>query len=261
LRGVIYWVVIKVLIIYSWFKNDIIIDMKSKITHKTYKSLKGTSRYRTIVKNSILYGNISTEKGCKFIDVICSGNIKLGRFVSLNGPGTRVSSRIEGIEIASFSSIASNVIIQEDYHRMDKISTYFMNKNIFNKDIKEDIYSKGKIIIEEDVWVGSNSVVLSGVTIGRGSIIGAGSVVTKNIPRYSIAAGNPAKVIKMRFPNEIIEKLESSKWWEFDIDTLKRYKEDFNKNLFEEANIFEDVLRENELQANNCCDHKYRTES
>lgn len=80
----------------------------------------------------------------------------------------------------------------------------------------EDIFSKGNIIIGDDVWIGSNSVILSGVTIGRGSIIGAGSVVTMNIPNYSIVAGNPARVIKSRFSNEIVDYLEDLRWWEWD---------------------------------------------
>ena len=60
------------------------------------------------------------------------------------------------------------------------------------------VHTGGRIIIEEDVWIGSNCNILPNVLIGKGSIIGAGSVVTKNIPEYSIAAGVPAKVIKSR---------------------------------------------------------------
>ena len=64
--------------------------------------------------------------------------------------------------------------------------------------IKEQGYREADIIIEDDVWIGANSVITSGVHVGKGAIIGAGSVVTKNIPSYAIAAGTPAKVIKQR---------------------------------------------------------------
>ena len=90
---------------------------------------------------------------------------------------------------------------------------------IYRDNLKSDYISKGNVIIEEDVWIGSNAVILSGVRIGRGGVVAAGSIVTKNVPRYSIVAGNPAKVIKYRFDEETIRKLESSEWWHW-----SRYK-------------------------------------
>ncbi|USK59573.1 CatB-related O-acetyltransferase [Peribacillus asahii] len=241
MREEITYLIKKIIIVSSFFRKDISVDFRSLISPQTYRGIRGTNRFRTIIRNSVLSGNLSTGIGCRLFNVYCSGNVELGRFVSLNGPGTRVASRLSGIKIGSFTSIASNVVIQEDYHRYDKVSSYFMNQNIFKEDSVTDKFSKGPIVIEEDVWIGSNSVVLSGVTIGRGSIIGAGSIVTKDIPRYSIVAGNPAKVIKRRFPEHVISKLESSRWWEFDIETMRKFKEDFNKNLLEESNIFEEV--------------------
>jgi virginiamycin A acetyltransferase len=73
--------------------------------------------------------------------------------------------------------------------------------------------SKGDIIVENDVWIGSKATILSGVTIHSGSVIGASSVVTKDVPPYSIVAGNPAKVVKYRFPHDIIKKLLHIAWW------------------------------------------------
>nr|WP_249315569.1 CatB-related O-acetyltransferase [Bacillus sp. FJAT-49711] len=116
-----------------------------------------------------------------------------------------------------------------------------MNNNLFNKGIEKDIYSKGKIVIEEDVWIGSSSVVLSGVRIGRGSVIGAGSIVTKDIPRYSIVAGNPARVLKKRFEDHIIDALEECKWWELEPSEMEKIEAFFNANLHE-IKSKEDVL-------------------
>jgi virginiamycin A acetyltransferase len=220
------------ILILKFFRRDISVDFFSDIRHSNINKILGLKDYKVSINKSTLVGDISIGYGCKIDRTICSGNIKIGRFSSLNGPGTRISSNMYGVEIRSFSSIAPNVIIQEDNHRMDKVSTYYMNNNVFMNGIEKDISSKGKIIIEEDVWIGSNSVVLSGVKIGRGSIIGAGSVVTKDIPRYSIAVGNPARVIKLRFPKKIVERLENSKWWEWDIDKINQHKEDFNKDLY-----------------------------
>lgn len=109
-----------------------------------------------------------------------------------------------------------------------------MNQNIFKNGIEEDICTKGEIVIEEDVWIGSNSVILSGVKIGRGSVIGAGSIVTKDIPRYSVVAGNPAKIVKMRFSKIIINALEMSQWWEKEINYMLENKNYFRQTLSEE---------------------------
>lgn len=70
-----------------------------------------------------------------------------------------------------------------------------------------DALSKGDIIVEDDVWIGLNAMILSGVTIHQGAVIATGSVVTKDVPAYAIAGGVPAKVIKYRFPEEVIEEL------------------------------------------------------
>ncbi|WP_433773043.1 CatB-related O-acetyltransferase [Bacillus wiedmannii] len=113
----------------------------------------------------------------------------------------------EELYIGDFVSIANDVIIQlGGNHDLDKVST-FPFRTILNMD-KEDIaWSKGPVEIADDVWIGSRALILSGVHIGQGAIVAAGSVVTKNVPPYSIVGGNPARVIKYRFSNEIITQL------------------------------------------------------
>ncbi len=212
-------------------KKNIKIDKLNYTTSP--KTLLKLPKYKNevIINKASLSGDLIIGEGCKFLNELsCSSKLELGRYVSVNGPGTRLASKINKIKIGSFSSIASNTIIQEYYHKYDRISTYYMNSNIFEESNNEDIYSKGEIVIGEDVWIGSNTVILSGVNIGRGTIIGAGSVVTKDLPPYVIAAGNPVKVIKKRFSNEVIDLLEKIKWWEWDIDKIKRNKNIFNYN-------------------------------
>ena len=192
-------------------------------------------KYNLLITDAIGISYKSIKKcgdNCRVLGPVhLSGNIQINRYTSINGPGTRISSKINPIKVGSFCSIASNVIIQEYYHRYDRMTSYFINQNIFNLDMKEDIYSKGSIVIEDDVWIGSNSVILSGVKIGRGSIVGAGSVVTKDVVKYSIVAGNPAKLIKMRFGNNTISYLEKLKWWTWRLDKIKKSKDLFNKKL------------------------------
>lgn len=80
---------------------------------------------------------------------------------------------------------------------------------------------KGDIIVENDVWIGAKSTIMSGVKIQNGSIVGANSVVTKDVPPYSIVVGNPAKVVKYRFTEKQIESLLKIKWWEWTEDRIK----------------------------------------
>ena len=81
--------------------------------------------------------------------------------------------------------------------------------------------SNGSVIIGSDVWIGANADILSGVTIGDGVIIGTRSVVSKNIPPYCVAVGNPAKVVRKRFSDDQITKLLEIKWWNWDDDRIK----------------------------------------
>lgn len=87
--------------------------------------------------------------------------------------------------------------INRDDHRFDIIGETIWNSG------RGDEY---KIIVEDDVWIGNGAIILSPVRIGRGAIIAAGSGVTEDIPQYAVVAGNPARVLKMRFtPEQIVE--------------------------------------------------------
>ena len=77
------------------------------------------------------------------------------------------------------------------------------------------------IVIGHDVWIGARAIILDGVVIGNGAIIGAGAVVTSNVPPYAIVGGVPARVIRHRFTPEQIESLESSQWWDWDLNLLR----------------------------------------
>ena len=128
-------------------------------------------------------------------------------------------------EIGKFTSIADNCFIGCSSHPTNWISTspvFYKGKNILNKNFCFLEYeSNKKTIIGNDVWIGCNVLIKSGVTIGDGAIIGMGSIVTKNIEPYSIVAGNPAKHIKYRFDEDIIEKIQNIKWWELDEKQLE----------------------------------------
>lgn len=112
----------------------------------------------------------------------------------------------EKLIIGSFVSIAEDVLfILGGNHNIETFSTYPFKVMFLGA--KREAWSKGPIIVEDDVWIGARSLILSGVKIGKGAIIAAGSVVTKNVPPYSIVGGNPAKIIRFRFEDDIINEL------------------------------------------------------
>lgn len=80
---------------------------------------------------------------------------------------------------------------------------------------------KGDIIVENDVWIGATSTIMSGIKISNGAVVAGGSVVTKDVPPYAIVAGNPAKVVKYRFTEEQIEKLLKISWWNWEEQKIK----------------------------------------
>lgn len=129
------------------------------------------------------------------------------------------NKQIERLKIGSFCSIANGVkFYLGGNHDYQTISSYPFKVKMFRINIIETT-TKGPIITEDDVWIGMDVIILSGITIGKGSVIGAGSVIVSDIPPYSIVGGNPAKIIKKRFNDEVINYLIS-------IDLTKI---DFNK--------------------------------
>ena len=113
----------------------------------------------------------------------------------------------EKLVIGNYCSIAAGTkFILGGNHELSNISTYpFKNKCIDSSIIEGT--TKGHIVLGDDVWIGSNCLILSGVKIGQGAVIAAGSVVVKDVEPYSVVAGNPAKIIKYRFSDEVIKKL------------------------------------------------------
>lgn len=121
----------------------------------------------------------------------------------------------EQLIIGNFVSIAEDVrFILGGNHSYEGFSS-FPFKHFYWDQSKPEAVTKGPIVVQDDVWIGYGTLVLSGVTIGQGAVIAAGSVITKDVPPYSIVGGNPARVIKYRFEPEVIDKLCA-----FDFSTL-----------------------------------------
>lgn len=133
-----------------------------------------------------------------------------------------VSNRTPGnhLTIGRYCSFAYDThILLGGEHRVDHVTTYrFGTYPPFNEwftPADETVRGRGGVTIGNDVWVGHQGLILSGVTIGDGAVIGAGSVVRSNVPPYAIALGNPARVAGFRFPKEQIEALLRIRWWDW----------------------------------------------
>ncbi|WP_061248281.1 CatB-related O-acetyltransferase [Leptospira alstonii] len=123
--------------------------------------------------------------------------------------------------IGKFCAIATGVkfIMNGANHKMNAFSTYpfAIFGNGWEKAAPQpgDLTDKGDTIVGNDVWIGTNAIVLPGIKIGDGAIIGTYSVVSRDVPPYTIAAGNPAKLVRERFSPEVKEKLLRLKWWDW----------------------------------------------
>lgn len=126
----------------------------------------------------------------------------------------------EYIEIGNYCSIAGEVhFVMGGEHDYKRLSTFPFSEKIYHNGL--DGICKGPIIVRDDVWIGFGSIILSGVTIGQGSVIAAGSIVTKNVPPYSVWIGN--RVQKKRFSEEIIQYLERMDFSKLDPEKYKEY--------------------------------------
>jgi virginiamycin A acetyltransferase len=127
------------------------------------------------------------------------------------------------LKIGNFCSIGPNVVILlGGEHRPDLITTFPFNcvlKEYAN--VPGHPTTKGDVVIGNDVWIGANALILSGVQIGDGAVIGACAVVTKDVEPYAIMAGNPARIIGKRFDQETISSLLRIKWWNWEIQQIK----------------------------------------
>lgn len=190
--------------LYRQIKKIVLAKRWKKLNSHNFLKLKNPLDYKNIIAGKYSYG---------VVDALFNSNTG------------------EKLYIGNYCSIAPNVLfIVASDHGYKGISTYPFKVMIAGE--KFEALSKGDIIVKDDVWIGANSTILSGVTINQGAVVAAGSVVTKDIPPYAIVGGNPARVIKYRFSDDIINKL-------LKIDYSKLSKEtilDNIPNLYTEIN-------------------------
>lgn len=162
-------------------------------------------RWREINRN-----NYTSVKSLLDVDRVLIGKNTYGMIDVID-----VSCDNPKLFIGAYCSIGPGVIfLLGGEHRLNSISTYPFKVMCYSE--KREAYSKGNIEIADDVWIGANAIICSGVKIGQGAVIAAGSIVTKNVEPYAIVGGNPAKLIKYRFDENIRNRLRK-------IDLVKLY--------------------------------------
>jgi len=134
------------------------------------------------------------------------------------------------LKIGKFCSIAcgAKFLFNSANHTMRSLSTYtfpifYEEWGLKRENVADAWDNKGNIVIGNDVWIGYESVILAGVTIGDGAIIGTRAVVTKDVPPYTIVGGVPAKIIRKRYSDEIISELLHIKWWDWEKQKIAKH--------------------------------------
>lgn len=176
---------------------------------------------------------------CYLKNVIKNPNIEVGDYTYYDDPegSENFEKNVlyhfdfigDKLKIGKFCSIAKGVkfIMNGGSHRMDTFSSYPFP--IFGgswteklKEVRLGAYSKGDTVIGNDVWLGHNAVIMPGIHIGDGAVVAAEAVVVTDVPPYSVYGGNPAKLIKKRFSEEIIQILLEIKWWDWDYEKISK---------------------------------------
>lgn len=148
--------------------------------------------------------------------------------------------------IGKFCQIATGVcfIMNGSNHAMNGFSTYpfkVFGQSWAEKDPMQ-VVSKGDTVVGNDVWIGNCATIMQGVKIGDGAIIGTNSLVTKDVPAYTIVCGNPAKEIRKRFDEETIRLLLAVKWWDWDVQKITDNLEAITSGKIDELKrIYEEI--------------------
>jgi acetyltransferase-like isoleucine patch superfamily enzyme len=200
------------MVLFELFK-DLYSSGMASIKHSMSRAILRNNNSTCIFYPGVKIGK-STFERCNVIFenvAIYNSNIGAHTYIQKN-------SRVFNSNIGRFCSIASNVSIAPGLHKTSGLSTH---PAFYLKDTPlaitfsetDSIPTFSRVTIGHDVWIGENSIILDGVSIGTGAIIAAGSIVTKDVEPYSIIGGVPAKVLKYRFSDEIISEVLKSEWW------------------------------------------------
>jgi acetyltransferase-like isoleucine patch superfamily enzyme len=170
--------------------------------------------------NLNIHGTVSFEPPVRLFDHINLMDVSIGAYTY-----SSFRTRLTNCSVGRYCSIGDYCVLNPGAHPSDWLSTSpFPYHDIFNVGATSAEFADRypPILIGNDVWIGGQSSVMGGVTIGDGAIVALGSVVTKDVPPYAIVAGVPARIVKYRFAEELIADLLAFCWWRLDIPSASR---------------------------------------
>jgi len=204
-----------------------------------------------VIGNKMLSENPTIHENCKLKNSVIGKwteigpnnyweNVEFGDFSYTSG-----YNQIQNAKIGNFVNIATGVRIGPTHHPMDRPTlhhfTYRRKLYGFDSIDDEEFFKWRKLQIVEighDVWLGHNAIVMPGVKIGNGAVVGSGAVVTRDVEPYAIVVGVPARSIRKRFSDEIIDKLQEIGWWYWSYRTIKERLNDFTLDVQDFVNKY-----------------------
>lgn len=157
------------------------------------------------------------------VGAVVRGNVTMGDYTYV-GAGSEIRGTLTKVSIGRYCSVGRDVKIFSagQGHDFRGLSTYpfftldsALDRRRFNRGTSDTV-------IGNDVWIGSNSIIMPGVVIGDGAVVGSGAIVTRDIAPFAIVAGIPARSLGERFPPELAKRVQASRWWEMEYSELKR---------------------------------------
>ena len=211
---------------------------------------------RLIRRNKCLNkSKVKIQYGTDIIDTTFEENGFVAHHVQMNDASMGNYSsigrytKVRCADIGKYCSISWDCTIGAVEHPLTRLSTVALTYKAEYGFIPEDIpFAQKRTKIGNDVWIGCNVVIKSGVNVGDGAVIGGGSVCLKDVPPYAIVAGNPAKLIRYRIDERSIERLQKIQWWNWKHEDIKKYislfEEDLNETII-------DALEQHQKQEEN----------